>query len=225
MADRRAIAWRAAQDLPPTGIVNLGRGLPTEVANHLPADCAVMLQSENGLLGTGPEPAPADVDRTIVNASKRPVTLVPGASVFDLVESFDMIRGGHVDLVLLGGFQVSRHGDLANWATENDGDLPPAVGGAMDLAAACREVWVLMTHTDRAGRHKLVDECTYPLTARGVVTRVYTELGTFRPTGDGFAVIARHPDLTPAALQASTGAPIAISGDDPVLRSPPNAAE
>jgi 3-oxoadipate CoA-transferase beta subunit len=183
-----------------------------------------MLHSENGLLGVGPAPSVEAVDRSITNASKAPVTLVPGASIFDLVESFDMIRGGHVDLVLLGGFQVSQHGDLANWAAEVGGELPPAVGGAMDLAAACREVWVLMTHTDRSGAPKLVERCTYPLTASGVVTRIYTDLGTFRPTGAGFEALERCTRLAPSALEALTGAPLFQCADAPALRAPENAS-
>lgn len=221
MNDRDAIAWRAAQDLPARGVVNLGRGLPTTVANHVLAGSALMLQSENGLLGIGPAPVAGEEDPALTNASKQPVTLAPGASLFDLVESFDMIRGGHVDLVLLGGFQVSQTGDLANWATDIGGDLPPAVGGAMDLAVACRRVWVLMTHCDRDGAPKLVEQCTLPLTAAGVVTRVYSDLGTFRPSGSGFAVVERSFALSPDELQAMSGARLIDAAAAPCLKKPP----
>lgn len=195
--------------LPPGAIVNLGRGLPVLVADYTRPDGNVMLQSENGLLGTGPRPEAEDTDPTVSNASKEPVTLRPGGSVFDLAESFDMIRGGHVDIALLGAFQVSADGDIANWATEIGGTLPPAVGGAMDLASGCPEVWALMSHCDREGKPKLVERCTLPLTARGVVTRIFTDKGTFEPApGAGFRVIERTPALSAGALQSLTGAPL-----------------
>jgi 3-oxoacid CoA-transferase B subunit len=208
MGDRAGIARRAARDLPPDGIVNLGRGLPTEVVGHIPASSAVMIQSENGILGMGRFVHGAVSEPWLTNASKDPVTLVPGASLFDLVDSFDMIRGGHVDLVLLGGFEVSKNGDLANWALAGHDPLPPAVGGAMDLATACRDVWVLMTHLDREGKPKLVSECRYPLTAASVVTRIYTDLGTFVPIGRGFRVLERLASLSERQLRVWTDAPL-----------------
>lgn len=206
---KEAIAWRAAQDLPQGGLVNLGRGLPTLVVDHVPEDRHVMLQSENGLLGIGPRPTPDRIDPDITNASKDPVSLSPGASIFDLVESFDMIRGGHLDLVLLGGFQVSASGDLANWATEVGGELPPAIGGAMDLASACRALWVLMTHQDRDGTPKLVRQCRYPLTTAGSVSRIYTDMATLEIVqGQGMRVLERRADMSLADLQAITDAPL-----------------
>ena len=218
--ERELIAWRAAQDLPPGAIVNLGRGLPILVADQAPPG-RVMSQSENGLLGVGPSPRPDKIDSSLTNASKQPVTLVAGGSVFDLAESFDMIRGGHVDLALLGAFQVSEAGDLANWATETGSDLPPAVGGAMDLAVGCREVWVLMSHCDRDGAPKVVDRCTLPLTAAGVVTRIFTEKGTFETVRDGgMRVLERDHDLAAEELQAITGARLLGIADARPLRVP-----
>jgi 3-oxoacid CoA-transferase B subunit len=212
---REQIAWRAAQDLPAGSVVNLGRGLPTLVGDHLPPNRGIVLQSENGLLGVGPQPEVPDPD--ITDASKRAVSLVPGGSIFDLVESFDMIRGGHIDLVLLGGFQVSAAGDLANWATDDD-ILPPAVGGAMDLASGCREVWALMSHTDSAGRPKLLQSCTYPLSAAGVVTRIYTDLAVIAVDRfTGFRVIERVPGVD---LQSVTGAPLCDADTASMLRPP-----
>ncbi len=218
MDGREAIAWRAALDLPPRTIVNLGRGLPILVADHA-TDRSIMFQSENGLLGTGPRPAEAAADPSLTNASKQLVTLRPGGSVFDLAESFDMIRGGHVDLALLGAFEVSQAGDIANWATQADGDLPPAVGGAMDLAAGCRAVWALMAHCDRDGAPKLVEHCTLPLTAAGVVTRIFTDRGTFEPVPGGLRVIERDHGISAAMLQAITGARLIGIDDAPPLRT------
>lgn len=212
------IAWRAAQDLPADAIVNLGRGLPTLVGDHLPPGRGIVLQSENGILGVGPQPCVPDPD--LCDASKRPVTLVPGASVFGLVESFDMIRGGHLDLVLLGAFQVSARGDLANWATDDD-RLPPAIGGAMDLAAACREVWVLIRNSDRQGAPKLLEQCTYPLSAAGVVTRIYTDLAVLAvEPGGGFRLVERAPGVSASELQAATGARISGLHDAPTMTIP-----
>ena len=209
------IAWRAAQDLPAGSVVNLGRGLPTLVGDHLPPGRDVILQSENGILGVGPKPAVPDPD--LSDASKRPVSLVAGASLFGLVESFDMIRGGHIDLVLLGAFQVSERGDLANWATDDDA-LPPAIGGAMDLAAGCREVWVLTTHTDRDGAPKLLADCTYPLSAAGVVTRIYTDCAVIAvEPGGGFRALKRVAGVD---LRALTGARLADADTAPVMRVP-----
>lgn len=217
-----AIAWRAAQDLPDGALINLGRGLPTQVVDHVPRGRRVMLQSENGLLGIGPRPAADAIDPDITNASKDPVTLVPGASIFDLVESFDMIRGGHIDLVLLGGFQVSAAGDLANWATSADGELPPAIGGAMDLASACPTLWVLMTHQDRDGSPKLVRQCSYPLTSAGNVSRIYTDLATLEVVpGRGLRVLERCADMALADLQAVTDAPLFEDLPSAPLRAAP----
>jgi len=197
-----AAAARLAADLPRESLVNRGRGLPTLVASALPADAEILLQSENGIVGVGPAAEGPEVDPSITDASKRPVTLRPGAALFDLGAAFDMIRGGRIDVAVLGAFEVSVTGDLANYA-EADASLPPAVGGAMDLAAGAREVWVLMRHNDRAGRPKLLERCSLPLTAATVVRRVYTELVTLVLPAAGEPVLEWHdPALSPAELRA-----------------------
>ena len=175
---RDQIAARVAADIPDGAIVNLGIGLPTLVGNWLPADREIVLHSENGLLGMGPAPAPGDEDEDLINAGKQPVTTLPGAAFFHHADSFAMMRGGHLDICVLGGFQVSRTGDLANWHTGAPGAIP-AVGGAMDLAIGARHVYVMMELLTREGQSKIVDACTYPLTGIGCVERVYTDLATF----------------------------------------------
>jgi 3-oxoadipate CoA-transferase beta subunit len=175
----RHAAARLAADLPPQGVVNLGRGLPGLVASAMPEETAIQLQAENGIIGVGPEARPEQRDESLTDASKRPITLRPGAALFDLGASFDMIRGGRIDIAVLGAFQVSESGDLANHAVA-DPDFPPAVGGAMDLAVGAREVWVLMRQFDSGGAAKFVERCSFPLTAAGVVRRVYTDLATVR---------------------------------------------
>jgi 3-oxoacid CoA-transferase subunit B len=174
---------RAAQEIPAGAIVNLGIGLPTQVADHLPEGHA-WLHSENGLLGTGPFPYEGDEDPNLINAGKQTVTILPGGSTFDSATSFAMIRGGHVDLAILGAMQVSASGDLANWAVP--GGKIMGIGGAMDLASGCRRVIVLMQHLTKTGEPKLVPRCTYPLTAAGVVSLVITDQGVFEPTGETF---------------------------------------
>ncbi len=171
---RLQMAQRVAQDIPDGAYVNLGIGIPTLIAKCLPSDREVILHSENGILGMGPGPATI-TDVSLINASKEQVTLRPGAALFDQVLSFSMMRGGHLDLTVLGGFQVSQQGDLANWDTGAPGAIP-AVGGAMDLAVGARRMFVVMEHVDKQGRPKLVRECSYPLTGRAVVDRVYTDL-------------------------------------------------
>src|SRR5690606_29640910 len=160
--DREQMAARVACDIPDGSVVNLGIGLPTKVANYLPADREIMLHSENGVIGMGPAPAPGAEDPDLINAGKQPVTLLPGGAYFHHADSFGMMRGGHLDICVLGAFQVSRHGDLANWHT-GDADAIPAVGGAMDLAIGAKSVYVLMELLTRDGRSKLVEECSYPL--------------------------------------------------------------
>jgi 3-oxoadipate CoA-transferase beta subunit len=188
-------AARLAADLPRQGVVNLGRGLPGLVASAMPEVHRIQLQAENGIIGVGPAPPPELADWSLTDASKRPVTLRPGAAVFDLGASFDMIRGGRIDIAVLGAFQVSERGDLANHAL-GDPDFPPAVGGAMDLAVGAREVWVLMRHYDRSGARKFVERCGLPLTAAGVVRRVYTELATiFLPRNEPPVFAWRSPAL------------------------------
>lgn len=175
---RDQMAARVAQDIPDGAYVNLGIGLPTMVANHLPKDREILLQSENGLLAMGPAPAPGAEDSDLINAGKQPVTLLPGGAYFHHADSFAMMRGGHIDVCVLGAFQVSEHGDLANWHTGARGDIP-AVGGAMDLAIGAKNVFVMMNLFAKDGVAKLVPECTYPLTGLRCVCRVYTDYTTF----------------------------------------------
>jgi 3-oxoadipate CoA-transferase, beta subunit len=176
--DRDALARVVAADIPPGSFVNLGIGMPTPISNHLPPDSGVMLHTENGMLGMGPEAQGEAIDPDLVNAGKLPVTELPGASYFHHADSFAMMRGGHLDICVLGAYQVSAAGDLANWHTGQPGDIP-AVGGAMDLAIGARQTFVMMTLLTRDGRPKLVPECTYPLTGLACVSRVYTDLAVF----------------------------------------------
>ncbi|MBX6424810.1 MAG: CoA transferase subunit B [Variibacter sp.] len=204
---RDQMAARVAQDIPEGWYVNLGIGLPTLIANHVPLDREVIFHSENGVLGMGPAPAKDKVDPWLINAGKQHVTLRPGGSYCHHADSFAMIRGGHIDLCVLGAFQVAENGDIANWAT-SENDTAPAVGGAMDLAAGAKRLWVLMEHTTKTGESKLVRKCTYPLTAPGVVKRVYTNLAVLDVTPAGFAVIEMVPGITFDELQALTDAPL-----------------
>lgn len=181
---RDQIAERLAQDIAEGAYVNLGIGLPTKVANYLPKDKEIFLHSENGVLGMGPAPQKGHEDWDLINAGKQPVTLLPGGSFFHHADSFAMMRGGHLDICVLGAFQVSRHGDLANWHT-GEPDAIPAVGGAMDLAAGARAVYVTMELLTRDGQCKLVDQCTYPLTGLKCVSRVYTDYAVFQIEGNG----------------------------------------
>lgn len=176
--NREQMAARVAQDIPEGSVVNLGIGLPTKVANYLPQGREVMLHSENGVIGMGPAPEKGQEDWDLINAGKQPVTLLPGGAYFHHADSFGMMRGGHLDICVLGAFQVSRAGDLANWHTGAP-DAIPAVGGAMDLAIGAKSVFVLMELLTREGQSKLVEACTYPLTGVGCVTRVYTDLAVF----------------------------------------------
>ncbi len=202
---RAEIAAHAAHDIPEGFYVNLGIGIPVLVADHLPADREIVIQSENGVLGMGPTPAPDKINRWLINASKQYVTMVPGGSYMHHADSFALIRGGHLDLCVLGAFQVAENGDLANWAT-SDSDHMPAVGGAMDLAAGAKRIWVLMEHTTKSGESRLKRRCSYPLTAPGVVKRVYTNLAVLDVTEEGFVVRDMVPGLTLEALQDVTEA-------------------
>lgn len=209
---RDAIAKRAARDLWDGAVVNLGIGLPTMVANHVPDGREIVYHSENGVLGVGPTPPKERIDPDLINASKTPISLVPGASIFHHTDAFVMIRGGHIDLALLGAMQVSRDGDLANWST-GDEKMPPAVGGAMDLAAGAAEVRVLMEHTTKDGQPKIVDKCVYPLTAPRVVKRIYTNLAVIDVTAAGLVVREIAEGVSFEALQGATGAQLALAND------------
>jgi 3-oxoacid CoA-transferase subunit B len=199
------MARRAAKEIPAGSIVNLGIGLPTQVADYLPEGHA-WLHSENGLLGMGPFPFEGDEDPNLINAGKQTVTVLPGGSTFDSAASFAMIRGGHVDLAILGAMQVSAGGDLANWAVPAGKVM--GIGGAMDLASGCRRVIAMMQHVTKKAEHKLVQKCTYPLTATRVVSLVITELGVFEPTGHAFRIVELAPNVTRDQVQAATGTPL-----------------
>ena len=205
--DRGALASRAAQDIPEGWFVNLGIGMPTLIADYVPEDREVIFQSENGVLGMGPAPEKDKIEPWLINAGKQYVTMRAGGSFCHHADSFSMIRGGHLDLCVLGAFQVADNGDIANWAT-SENDTAPAVGGAMDLAAGAKRLWVVMDHTTKDGTSKLVRKCSYPLTAVGAVKRVYTNLATLDVTAEGFLVIDMAPGLTFDALQARTDAPL-----------------
>ena len=203
---RDQMARRAADDIPEGWCVNLGIGIPTLVANHVPADREVVFQSENGIIGMGPAPEKGREDPWLINAGKQPITLVPGASFVGHADSFAMIRGGHIDLCVLGGFEVAENGDLANWAT-SENDTAPAVGGAMDLAAGAKRLWVLMEHTTKDGRPKVVERCGYPLTGLACVTRVYTNLAVLDlMPGRGFVVREMAPGVDLETLQNRSAA-------------------
>ena len=207
---REQMAARVARDIPEGAYVNLGIGLPTTVANFLPADKEIFLQSENGLLGMGPAPAPGQEDPDLINAGKQPVTLRTGGCYFHHADSFAMMRGGHLDICVLGAFQVSVDGDLANWST-GAADAIPAVGGAMDLAIGAKQVFVMMDLLTKRGDSKLVAECTYPLTGLRSVSRVYTDLGVFA-VGDGRARVIETVDgMSLEDLQRLTGLPLVMA--------------
>ena len=201
------IAQRIVQDIPDGAYVNLGIGQPMSIANYLPPDKEIILQSENGILGMGPLATGDQIDPDLVNAGKQNITLLKGGSIFHHGDSFAMIRGGHIDICVLGAFQVSVKGDLANWRTQ-DPDAIPAVGGAMDLAFGAKQVFVMMEHLTKAGASKLVEQCTYPLTGAGVVTRVYTDLATLEITPQGMLVIDRVDGLSHAELEKLSNIPL-----------------
>ena len=204
------LAARVAQDIQEGATVNLGIGMPTLVANHIPASREVILHSENGILGMGPAPAEGEEDYDLINAGKQPVTLLKGGSYFHHADSFAMMRGGHLDICVLGAFQVSATGDLANWHT-GEKDAIPAVGGAMDLAIGARQTWVMMDLLTKKGESKIVDKCTYPLTGIGCVKRIYSEFATLACTPDGLKLIDKVEGLTHAELEKLIGLPIATS--------------
>lgn len=207
---RIAMAQRVARDITEGSYVNLGIGLPTLVANHLPLDKDFFLHSENGVLGRWQAAAPGEEDWDMINAGKEPIVLAPGGAFFHHADSFGMMRGGHLDVCVLGAFQVSATGDLANWHT-GAADAIPAVGGAMDLAIGAKRVFVMMEHLGKDGRSKLLPACTYPLTGLGCVSRVYTELATMDITATGVKVLELIGDITPQVLQDVTQVPLDFS--------------
>ncbi len=208
---RDQMAARVARDIPEGAYVNLGIGLPTTVGNHLPKDREIFLHSENGILGMGPAPAKGREDWDLVNAGKQPVTLLTGGAFFHHADSFAMMRGGHLDICVLGAFQVSASGDLANWHTGAP-DAIPAVGGAMDLAIGARRTFVMMEHVTKAGEHKIVERCTYPLTGIGCVSRIYTDLAVIDVTPTGLEAIEWVEGLSFDELAGLTGAALRPPG-------------
>jgi 3-oxoadipate CoA-transferase beta subunit len=204
---REQMAARAAHDIPDGSYVNLGIGIPELVAQFVPQGREFIYHTENGLLGMGPPPAPGEEDPELINAGKRPVTTTPGAAFFHHADSFAMIRGGHLDVCVLGAMQVSAAGDLANWSTGAPGAIP-AVGGAMDLVAGVKTIFVITQHTTKKGEPKLVEECTYPLTGKGVVSRVFTDLAVVDVTAGGFRLLELAPGVTLEDVREKTGAPI-----------------
>jgi len=208
--NRDQMAARVARDIPEGAYVNLGIGLPTLVGNHLPKDREIFLQSENGVLGMGPAPAPGEEDPDLINAGKQPVTLLTGGCYFHHADSFGMMRGGHLDYCVLGAFQVSVAGDLANWHT-GEPDAIPAVGGAMDLATGAKQVFVMMEHLTKKGQSKIVERCTYPLTGVACVSRIYTDLAVIDVTPDGLRVREIVDGLRFDELVKLTGVPLGLA--------------
>ena len=206
---KEQLAARIAQDIFEGAIVNLGIGQPTLVANHLPPGREVILHSENGILGMGPAPAAGAEDHDLINAGKQPVTLLPGGAFFHHADSFAMMRGGHIDICVLGAFQVSATGDLANWSTGEPGAIP-AIGGAMDLAIGAKQTWVMMDLLTKKGESKIVKTCTYPLTGIGCVKRVYADLATLECTPAGLKLIDKVDGLAHAELEQLLGLAVAL---------------
>jgi 3-oxoadipate CoA-transferase beta subunit len=201
------LAARVAQDIPEGATVNLGIGMPTQVANHIPSSREVLLHSENGILGMGPAPAAGEEDYDLINAGKQPVTLLRGGAYFHHADSFAMMRGGHLDICVLGAFQVSATGDLANWHTGEPGAVP-AVGGAMDLAIGAKQTWVMMDLLTKQGQSKVVQQCTYPVTGLACVKRIYSDLGTLACTPQGLKLIDLVPGMSRQELAGIIGLPI-----------------
>ena len=204
---KQELAQRVAQDIFDGAYVNLGIGQPTLVANYLPEGMEIVLHSENGILGMGPAPAAGDEDYDLINAGKQPVTLLPGGAYFHHADSFAMMRGGHLDISVLGAFQVSATGDLANWSTGEAGAIP-AVGGAMDLAVGAKETWVMMDLLTKQGQSKVVQSCTYPLTGIGCVKRIYADLATLECTPSGLRLIDKVEGLEHTELEHLIGLPV-----------------
>lgn len=217
--NRNQMAWRAAQDVPDGGVVNLGLGMPVLISNYIPADLDIFLQSENGLLGVGPKADEAHRDRNQVDAGSRLITLRHGASIFDSVASFAMIRGGHIDVTVLGAFEVAANGDLANW----DSRIPnkgPLVGGAMDLAIGAKATWILMQFNTKDSAPRLLETCTLPLTAPGCVKRIYTDIAVVEVTSEGFVAREILASVSAEELRSRTGTEIKIAGDCQELTTP-----
>lgn len=203
--NRNQMAERLARDIAPGSYVNIGIGMPELVANYLKAEDEILLHSENGILGMGPAATGDDVDNELINAGKKPVTMLTGGAFFHHVDSFAIMRGGHLDLCIMGGMQVSAGGDLANWSLGRPGE-PPAVGGAMDLAVGARKVFILMEHNAKDGSPKILEKCTLPVTGLGVVSRVYTDIAVLEVTPAGMKVVEKLVDITDEELQSLTGA-------------------
>jgi 3-oxoadipate CoA-transferase, beta subunit len=216
---RKQMAWRAAQDLKDGTYVNLGIGLPTLVADYIPTDREIVFHSENGILGLGRAPALGEEDPDVINAGKGAASLLPGGSFFHHNDAFLMIRGGHIDVCLMGAFEVSETGDLANWSTEDPG-FPPGVGGAMDLAAGAKEVRILVEHTTKDGKPRIRKHCGYPLTAARCVSRIYTNLAVLDVTADGLVARELVEGLPFEALQARTEAQLVLANDWQTLKTP-----